>query len=367
MKRVLIIDNSALNITAEGCCVNIPNAKFAAELKKLGNEVSWSQFGIAMHASISNSSLEKVGIKCFPIRMFQNKIIRYLYAYLFIIRLILKQDFVYIFYPNSFRYITIACKLLRKPFGLYLRGMNQLDDKFSHWAYKNANVVLSGNELFTQLVNKIAKRDVAKTVRPLMDLTCHDIQWNKSYQEDKCRYKVLLLSRITKDKGLVELIEACKILKDDDEKFSLSIVGDGDFAAEGISLSKKLGLEDVVTFYGPVYDKVEKQKIYEQSDIYILPTYHEGFPRTLYEAMIYGTPIITTFVGGIPCLMKNGYNCMEIKAHSVESIVTQLKFAFHNYPTMVQLAKNAFGTVASIVDDKRPTHAQDLHQRLNNL
>lgn len=367
MKRVLIIDNAALNLTDEGCCVNIPNAKFAEELNNLGNDVSWAQFGIKIKASISNSCLEKVGIKCFPMRMLKNKLIRYLYAYIYLSILILKQDFVYIFYPNSFRFITIVCKLLHKPFGLYLRGMNHLDDRFSHWAYKNARVIMSGNELFTQLVNKIAKRDVAKTVRPLMDLTCHDIQWNRQYQKVKCSYKVLLLSRITKDKGLVELIEACRVLKDANEKFSLSIVGDGDFALEGVSMIKKLDLEDTVTFCGPVYDKKEKQEIYEKSDIYILPTYHEGFPRTLYEAMIYGTPIITTFVGGIPCLMKDGYNCIEIKAHSVDSIVSQLKFAFHNYFNMVQLAKNAFGTVASIVDDKRPTHAQDLHQRLNNL
>lgn len=367
MKRVLIIDNSALNLTDEGCCVNIPNAKFAAELKDLGNDVSWSQFGEKISASISNSCLEKAGIKCFPIQACKNKIMRYLHAYFFMAKLIRKHDFVYIFYPNTFRYITVACKLFHKPFGLYLRGMNQLDDKFSHWAYKNACVIMSGNELFTQLVNKIAKHNVARTVRPLMDLTCHDIQWGRTYQKDKCTYNVLLLSRITKDKGLVELIEACKVLKEGNEKFSLSIVGDGDFTLEGISLIKKLGLEDIVTFCGPVYDKRKKQEIYENADIYILPTYHEGFPRTLYEAMIYGTPIITTFVGGIPCLMKDGYNCMEIKPHSVESIVMKLKFAFHNYNDMVKLAKNAFNTVSLIVDDKRPTHAQDLHRILNEL
>ena len=367
MKRVLIIDNSALNVTDEGCCVNIPNAKFAEELKNLGNEVSWSQLGCKMSASISNYSLDKAGIKCFPIQMSKNKIIRYLRAYFFITKLILKQDFVYIYYPNSFRYIAIICKLFHKPFGLYIRGMKQLDDKFSHWAYKHSYVILSGNEIFTQLANQIARRNVAKTVRPLMDLTCSDIQWGRLYQQNKRSYTILFLSRLDKDKGIIELIKACKVLKSENEEFTLSIVGDGEFAGEAAILAKKMGVDDRIIFHGPVYDKKEKQRFYENSDIYILPTYHEGFPRTLYEAMIYGTPVITTFVGGIPYLMRAGYNCLEIKPHSVDSIVAQLKFAFHNYADMIQTAKNAFNTVAAVVDNKRSTHAQDLHQCINKL
>ena len=121
----------------------------------------------------------------------------------------------------------------------------------------------------------------------------------------------------------------------------------------------------MVKFTGSVYNSDEIKEYYKNSDIYILPTYHEGFPRTLYEAMIFGIPIITTFVGGIPTLMKDDFNCKEIKPKSVESIVEILTYAMNNYPKMGELAKNGTNTVAKIIDSNRLTHAQHLNQILN--
>ncbi|HHX69330.1 MAG TPA: glycosyltransferase family 4 protein, partial [Gallicola sp.] len=111
---------------------------------------------------------------------------------------------------------------------------------------------------------------------------------------------------------------------------------------------------------------IEIAEYYTKSDVYILPTYHEGFPRTLYEAMIFGTPIITTFVGGIPGIMKDGYNCKRIEPKSVVSIVAGLEFAICNYNKMIEYAKNGTDTVYNILDPERPSHAGHLNQILEN-
>src|SRR5690606_19531454 len=104
---------------------------------------------------------------------------------------------------------------------------------------------------------------------------------------------------------------------------------------------------------------------YLRSDIYILPTYHEGFPRTLYEAMIFGTPIITTFVGGISALMQNEVNCFEIQPKSVESIEEKLNFVMINYSATKGIVENGILTVRKIVDFNRSSHAAHLNQILN--
>jgi hypothetical protein len=60
--------------------------------------------------------------------------------------------------------------------------------------------------------------------------------------------------------------------------------------------------------------------------------------------------------------MKDGFNCKEIKPKSIESIVEGLEFAMNNYSKMIEYSKNATKTVEKVVDSKRPTHAQHLHQ-----
>jgi glycosyltransferase involved in cell wall biosynthesis len=149
--------------------------------------------------------------------------------------------------------------------------------------------------------------------------------------------------------------------------FHLNIVGDGGYLAESKKIVENLEINDQVSFIGAINDKVEKQKWFEDSDIYILPTYHEGFPRTLYEAMIYGTPIITTLVGGIPALMKDGVNCLAIEKQSVKSIVEKLNYAMNHYDEMIQYALTAKETVFKVVDSHRPTHAQDVDQAIRSL
>src|SRR5690606_31957169 len=125
------------------------------------------------------------------------------------------------------------------------------------------------------------------------------------------------------------------------------------FLKKAIDISSKIGISESINFKGAVFDTQKIKDFYLKADIYILPTYHEGFPRTLYEAMIYGTPIITTFVGGIPYLMKDKFNCLKIEPKSVESIVDALVYSINNYEKMLDCAKNAQTTVKPIIRSSR--------------
>jgi glycosyltransferase involved in cell wall biosynthesis len=364
--KILLFDNSSLNIMDCDFSCEPKTGIFATELNGFGHEVT--MFGQIVEAdnTVLTYKLKEKGIRIAALKRRKNKIINYILLYLRTIPEIIKSDFIYIFYPNAFKYTAILCILFRKKYGLYIRCENNLEDYFSKKIYKKAFIIFTVSNFFTQMVNKISNRYVAHTIRPMIPYTDKDILWDRDYKE-KEDYNILFLGRVAFDKGIEELLNAIKFLKEKNYKFHLTIVGNGEFMQRSYDLVDKLYIKEIVSFEGAVFDFKLIKDYYSQSDIYILPTYHEGFPRTLYEAMIFGTPIITTFVGGIPSVMKDGFNCKRIEPKSIESIVDGLEYAFSNYTEMIELARNGRNTVAKIVDSKRLTHVECLNQIINEI
>lgn len=360
--KILLIDNSSLTPIGNKLFCDLRTGVFAKELSDLGNNVT--MYGQSVQKNNNNHSFDILSnnIKVYKLDRKKNKIINYILLYFYILPLVFKSDFVYIFYPSSFKYVAFICWFFRRPYGLYIRGQNDLKSKSSKFIYKRAFFIFTVADFFTNFVNR--SNSNCNTVRPMISLSEKDIVSNRYYTR-KNKYKILFLARMAKEKGVNELLQAIKILYKKGYDCKLELVGDGEYLPEARVIIEELGIEKIVTIRGAISDSNVIKKLYLDSDIYILPTYHEGFPRTLYEAMIFGTPIITTFVGGISGIMKHNYNCLEIKPKSVVSIVDNLIYAFNNYSMMEILAKNAVSTVKPIVDSSRPSHAQHLNILIN--
>ena len=363
--KILLIDNAAMISNESYHYTNNLNGLFLTELIDLGNEITYIQFATRRTDNISVYGLESHGVRCVELYSGGNKIVRYLRAIPKLNHEISAADFVYLYYPNSFRWVSFLCKILRKPFGLYIRGMIGIWNKCSYAIYKSAYTIFTVSEEFTRMVNEVTGRDLASTIRPMIPYTNLDVVTNRSYFS-KPKYNVLFLGRIDRDKGLTELIQAVAKVHSSGLNLELHIVGNGDFIDELKQLVYLVDATDYVFLDGPVYDGEVKASYYKNADIYILPTYHEGFPRTLYEAMIFGTPIITTFVGGIPALMKDNVNCKRIEPKSVDTIVDALTYAMNNYEDMGRMANKATEMVAGIVDHRRPTHAHQLYDKIKD-
>ena len=84
---------------------------------------------------------------------------------------------------------------------------------------------------------------------------------------------------------------------------------------------KEYSLDEFVQFHGRKKIGVELNRMYFNSDIYIIPSFHEGFPRTIWEAMGQSTPVIATKVGGIPFLLDDKENSLLIEPKIVNEIV----------------------------------------------
>jgi len=119
--------------------------------------------------------------------------------------------------------------------------------------------------------------------------------------------KFLLIARLLKDKGIYEYIEAAKLVKSRYPHACFSIVGPPDPSPSGIGLNqlKEYIRQGIIEYHGRTDDV---RPFISEANVYVLPSYREGTPRTVLEAMAMGRPIITTDVPGCRETVKSGYN-----------------------------------------------------------
>lgn len=362
--KILIVDNSELVSCGDDFCVESRTGNFALELQNIGNEVSF--FGQKLKPirnTVHVFGIKMNGMKVYGLWRKKNKIVNYFLLYFNAIYYILNSDFVYIFYPNAFRYLSFLCLLFGKPFGIYIRGVDNLNDVVSRVIYRKAKVVLTVSDMFSNIVNDYVGVDKSLTIRPMIPFGVDDVVKTRIYT-NKEKYNIVYIGRIAKDKGLSELIHSFSILRKHRDNIELDIIGDGEYFEDAEKLISDLSLGDIVKLKGAFYDSTQIKNIYLNSDLFILPSYHEGFPRTIYEAMIFGTPIITTFVGGIPNLMVNKYNCHKIEPYSTDSIVEVLDDVLNNYKAVESIVSNAFTTVNKVLNEKKLSHAECLNEQI---
>jgi len=115
---------------------------------------------------------------------------------------------------------------------------------------------------------------------------------------------LLFLSSVLKDKGIIELIEAYKILRRKGLKCKLTIAGAGPYLRYVEDHVAEDGIPDVV-FTGYVTGE-KKMDVYRDASIYCFPSYHEGMAVTVLEAMVMGLPMVTSDVGGLNDILTDG-------------------------------------------------------------
>jgi len=138
----------------------------------------------------------------------------------------------------------------------------------------------------------------------------------------KCK-NILYLGYVGQAKGSYDLVDAAgklnKLLGD----FQIDLVGDelvkGDIAVIRDALEKN-ELMDKVHVHGPVYG-VRKKDFLENADIFVYPSYHEGMPIAVIEAMASGLPIVATNVGGLPDLVIDGQNGLLVESGNADQLM----------------------------------------------
>jgi glycosyltransferase involved in cell wall biosynthesis len=361
--RVLFIDNDVFNEYNGGLYIYKTTGEFVLELIENGNEVELFQTKIKRYSPFHSFNTLGTALKINFSKRYKSKLLTYILAYFRIIPIIFRSDFIYIYYPTNYHFISFFCILLNKKYGFNVRGEANLKDKVANYIFSRACVICTVSDLFTDYINSIGGN--AYTQLPILSIS------NFSHTErvfvDKIFFNLLYVGRLDIEKGIFELIDAVSLLVLSGRNVHLNIVGDGHDLPLIEEKILKLNLQFHVSLNGAIHSQTQLKNIYLKSDIFILPTYHEGFPRVVYEAMLLGIPIVTTIVGGMSGLMKNNYNCYEISPGSSESIKSVLDRLMNNYKESEIVCKNSLYSVELFFKKNCYKQSEIINKELNKL
>ncbi|MCK4442467.1 MAG: glycosyltransferase family 4 protein, partial [Sulfurovaceae bacterium] len=163
------------------------------------------------------------------------------------------------------------------------------------------------------------------------------------YRKEK--FELLFVAGVRYLKGIKDLIEVFVELNLDNA--TLKIVG-----GEGNALSY---IKEHLSFtieYIPHLNHDELKKLYQESSIFVLPTYMDSFGQVIFEAMSCGTPVITTTHSGAPGIIIDNQNGFIISPNNQKALKEKILYFYHNRDEIERMGKNARKSVENLTWEK---------------
>ncbi|MHA2052080.1 MAG: glycosyltransferase family 4 protein [Candidatus Hodarchaeales archaeon] len=167
-----------------------------------------------------------------------------------------------------------------------------------------------------------------------------DIDFFSPKEKKNTEINILYAGRLDYKKGLIELIKSAKDITKKFPDANYLIAGTGPLINDLLRLVKNEGLHNRFTFFGHVNQKTLRN-LYRESNVFILPSYYEGFPNVILEAMSCGLPTIATNVGGIPEIVQHQKNGLLIPPRNSTAITNALTKILTDESLISDMGKNA--------------------------
>lgn len=266
------------------------------------------------------------------------------YLFFFIVKKIFRKKVIYHIHGGKFDlFYDKANKKLRKKIRYFLEGVDLVICLSKEW-----------EEYFLSEFN-IQQIEVLNNIIQKPDLS------QKRSKKRNSKIKALFLGTIGKQKGTWDILDV--IAKYTDELlpcFELLIGGNGDVKKLNDYI-RKYDLAKIVKYVGWIQKK-DKHEALLASDIYLLPSYHEGLPISILEAMSYRLPIITTNVGGIPQLVKDFENGFLIQPGNQKELIDTIRYFISNRDKLISFGKKSEELVSDFLPKKVIDKLKNIYQ-----
>lgn len=154
---------------------------------------------------------------------------------------------------------------------------------------------------------------------------------------------ILFLGKICPEKGVFDMLDMIIAHKSDLEgKVCFHIAGNDQIDRLN-NIINEHGLSSLVKYEGWVTGE-QKNQLFNDSDMFILPSYIEGVPVSILEAMSYGLPVIATDVGGVASVVTHGQNGLFITPGDKEQMFEAIKLLLNDEAYKNRLVANALET-----------------------
>lgn len=302
---------------------------------------------------------EKYILKYFPIgqkcrRLYRQLIVFYTLNDIFkyLIRLICyKPDIVHInlsFWFRSFirdgLYIVLSklfgCKIMilihgwNNSFYNKLIKKNILLNTYITFFFNSSDMIVVLGKIFK---NKLVEFGIHREKIYLLSTMVEWDKYNFQILSPKENFTVLFMANFVKEKGAYELMKSIPIVirKFPQNKINFIFAGDGPQKNFLHKMAKQLCIEDNIYFSGYITGN-RKFQIYKKSNIFVYPSYYgEGLPTVIIEAMAGGLPVISTSVGAISEVIKDGENGIILRTINETEIAEKIGF-FINNPSYIK-------------------------------
>lgn len=196
--------------------------------------------------------------------------------------------------------------------------------------YRFANGIIVQTETAKEIVEKKTKaKNIAVIPNPVNAIDA------KGFSKKK---QVVSLGRLSKEKGHLILLRAFSKIKQND--WSMHLVGDG---PERVFLEEKaitLGVSDRVVFHGHLK---EFSKILGESEIFVLPSFYEGFPNALLEAMSVPLACISSnCLAGLSDIIEHGKNGLLVEPGNQDELARSIELLISDKEMREKLAHEAY-------------------------
>ena len=144
-----------------------------------------------------------------------------------------------------------------------------------------------------------------------------EIGQQKIYIKKQEIINFLFVGWLEKEKGVLEILKALKFLDDKKHKYTFTFVGDGKLMRSSRQFIKENNLTHKVFFVGWIKPS-EIKNFYIKADVFVLPSWAEGMPNSLIEALSFGLASIVTDVGMICNYLQNNISALILPAKNLD-------------------------------------------------
>jgi len=239
--------------------------------------------------------------------------------------------------------IASVCKFFGKPYVLhihsgafldYIRRQKPIVRRYLFFIFNHSARIVTLSDYWQQVYGQIFQASLLTVIPNPCPTVLHQLPLR-----DHPAPTVLFLGLLTPAKGVYDLIDAVKLSAGKVE-YQVRIFGDGEIAR---TVAYAAGLDNISVF--PWADRARMAAEYLQADIFVLPSYIEGLPMVILEAMGSGLPVVATRVGGVPEIVREGYNGYLIEPGDVAALAEKMLTLVENQKLRQEMGRNALGII----------------------
>lgn len=197
------------------------------------------------------------------------------------------------------------------------QGLPAVGKRFVRWMFANSTLLIALSDEWERRLRVLGGHNrIAVVPNPVVIPPERGARFRK-------RSTLLFLGNIGHRKGCYVLLDALAVVKEKYPRVRLLCGGDGDHQAF-LDAAAKRGLSQNIQLLGWVVGGA-KRRLLARSTVFVLPSYSEGLPMALLEAMAAGLPVISTPVGGIPDAVRNGVDGLLVPAGDAPALAQAIE------------------------------------------